>query len=199
LIADTIALESVTIADTIVQAGELDADDADLARTTLSFENATLAGSRLFAVEITDCGALELLAGSAEYLRVPACRNPPLRAYYTSISRAIVDGDVESDRAGWSSVIFGLHEPTNVVGWSSHFTGDQFCDQSKALRLGDVTNVTCSTCELDPEEAVHPCAVPSTPPPVFTNNLCPALQKMPKHCPPPLPVATHPDPNTNFF
>jgi hypothetical protein len=199
LIADLIALESVTIADTIIEAGELDADDADLAMTTLSFENATLAGSRLFDVEVTDCGTLELLAGSAEYLRIPACRNPPLRAYYTSISRSIVDGEVESDRAGWALVVFGLHEPTDIVAWTSHFTGAQFCAQSKALRLGDLTNVTCSTCDLDPEDAVNPCAVPSTPPPIFADNLCPALQKVPKHCHTPLPVPTHPDPNTNFF
>lgn len=201
LVADTLVLESVTFKDAIVKAHELTARDANIAQVTLAFDDALFSASTLFNVLVTDCGSLKLLEGSVQNTRIAACRNPPMRVYYTDLVRAVVDGEIESDRSEWHRCIFGLHEPTDIVAWASPIAASEFCAHARALRGGDETVVNCSACEQRPDHVPNPCAIPAkgdNAPLSLASNFCPALRAV-HDCADPLPVRTHPDPDMNSF
>jgi hypothetical protein len=119
LVADDVVLESVTFQEVIVKAHALTARDANIAQVTLAFDDALFSASTLFDVAVTECGSLKLLEASVQNTRIPACRNPPMRVYYSDLLRVVVDGEIESDRSEWTRCIFGLHEPTDIVAWGA--------------------------------------------------------------------------------
>jgi hypothetical protein len=194
LIADRIVLESVTFKDAIIEAGDLDATDASITNATFSLEKAVISASTLFNVHVLSCGSLALLDDDTANLRVPPCSKPPLRVYRTKVVRGIIDGEIESDLSSWTRVAFGLHEPTNLVGWADHVNAARFCAKTESLKFGYFSVVDCSTCIEDGPET---CVIPPSPP-KFSKNYCPVLKKAPA-CKEPLPVRRHPEPITNFF
>ena len=96
----------------------------------------------------------------------------------TTVSDTTVDGSIDSDESSWSGVRFGLHAPTEVLGWGTTIIGATFCAHSSALRLGEAGNlVKCSGCSAD-ALPIPLCAVPTGEVAVVAN-FCAALQ--PEH------------------
>lgn len=189
LVADSVELESITLADGFVRTQSLHAADAELMRTRLAFEDAVLSGSKLTESEVTGCGSLSLLTVEAIVSHFAACERT-MRVYGSKMLSAVANGPIESDSTSWQYPTIGLHAQTELVMWGSQMYAARFCEQAHSFEV-ESSSVLCSACDqgvLEEPDAV--CVIPPMGSTISSNVCLPLLE--PKECIEPLPERMRP-------
>jgi hypothetical protein len=146
LVAGDLQLESGKLLGGLVAVDGLNGVDAELADLELSFGNALLAAFTIRRTEITRCGALTLIEGTADDTRFVPCDWRPARIYDTGIVRGAFDGNAEADHSRFVRVALGLQSPTEIVAFNSNLNAVAFCEHTQAIVLSVVSSVRCSSC-----------------------------------------------------
>jgi len=146
LVARDLQLDSGKLLGGLVAVDDLNGVDAELADLEVSFGSALLAAFTMRRNEITRCGELTLIEGTADDTHFAPCEWRPARIYSTGIVRGAFDGNAEADRGRFVRVVLGLQSPTEIVAFSSNLNAVALCEHTQAIVLASVSSLRCSSC-----------------------------------------------------
>jgi hypothetical protein len=152
-----LSIETVDMALTraTLESTTLSATRSNLELAMLTFEDGHLRGSTVDRAQVTRCTSLAVSTGYASHVRFPSCAEP-LRIYGARIEKSFVDGAIEADLAQFESVVFGVHEQTDLLAWDTKIFTSNFCKHARTTRLTASVHVICPSCA--PEGNMIACA-----------------------------------------
>lgn len=169
--------ESVLLQDASVRVDTLSFTDVTLARAWLEADRALVSAFSVEDSVLHFCGDVRLIDGRLTRTELSACLEHPVHLYASTFNSGVMDGAYELDDVNINGSRVGSRDTTRIVGYNTHLSTAQLCENLEQLALGGGSYARCSNCYDGIAEDAAVCAIEPLKD-ALSGNYCKAWQDL---------------------